>query len=252
MRRIGRERGKIHNTKKELEKEDFRRKVNTRNTVPDIIIACEDSVSAPTYFKSIVADLISNKLITQDSFVIAKHSHTEPSGVLKDLKSHVAKNGKTYKEFQHKWIVIDRDKERVNGGGHSAEDFNNALSGASSIKPQYNVEVAYANDAFELWYLLHFDAISTALTRDQINKRLIKKLKSINARKFINLNKDNIKTPHYTKCIYEELLDKQPQGIKNAENLLKSYGDSHNAERDNPSTTVHKLVEILNSLNTSK
>ena len=47
---MGRRRGgdKIHNKNKELKKSDFRRTINDKTTILDIIIACEDSVSSPT------------------------------------------------------------------------------------------------------------------------------------------------------------------------------------------------------------
>jgi hypothetical protein len=45
--------------------------------------------------------------------------------------------------------------------------------------------------------------------------------------------------------MYQELLDIQLMAIRNAERLLNSY-DSFNPENNNPSTTVHKLVEELN------
>jgi len=46
--------------------------------------------------------------------------------------------------------------------------------------------------------------------------------------------------------IYEELKDKQQNAIKHAKRLLQKY-DRPNPETDNPSTTVHLLVEELNS-----
>ncbi len=45
--------------------------------------------------------------------------------------------------------------------------------------------------------------------------------------------------------IYEELESKQPDAIKNARRLLDQYY-SPKPESDNPSTTVHLLVEQLN------
>ncbi len=247
---MGRRRGgdKIHNKKKELEKKDFKRTVNDKKTVPDIIIACEDSVSSPTYFQMLVSSLIDKKIITQDSFVIAKHKHTNPMGVLSDLKEYKNENGKTYKDFDHKWIVIDRDSQRVNGGGHAKEDFNNALQNAKSKKSNLNIEVAYANDSFELWYLLHFEYRNTAISRDDIVKQVIKKLKEKEAHKFSKLNKDNIKQENYTKSIFETLKPLQDVAIRNAKKLLESYGKGHNPESDNPSTRVHLLVEVLNSI----
>lgn len=224
-------------------KDNCNRKKDTRNKVLSVIIACEDEASAPTYFKMIVEKLKNNKLITQDSLVIANHKHNTPTGVLSDLLSH-KEDEKNYKDFEHKWIVIDRDAPRVNGGGHTKDDFNGALSSAKSKK----VEVAYANDSYELWYLLHFNPRITAILRDEILKEVIKKLKEKNLIKFRDLDNENIKSKEYTKLIYEELLEFQQKAIKNAKKLLESYGETHNPESDNPSTTIHKLVEILNNL----
>jgi hypothetical protein len=242
---MGRRRGgdKIHNKNKELKKSDFRRTTNDKTTIPDIIIACEDSVSSPTYFRMIVDNLIDKKIITQDSFVIAPHKHTNPTGVLKDLKKY-----KTYQKFDHKWIVIDRDNQRVNGGGHSKEEFNNALKNAKSKKSNFNIEVAYANDSFELWYLLHFEYRNSAISRDEILTQVIKRLKEVDIYKFAKLSKDNIKQENYTRLIFETLKPLQSMAIRNAKKLLDSYGDEHNPESDNPSTRVHLLVEVLNGL----
>ena len=251
---MGRRRGgdKIHNKKKELEKKDFQRKTNNKTTVPDIIIACEDSVSSPTYFQKIIDKLIEDKRITQDSFVLVPHNgKTHPTGVLENLKSYSDDNNKKYTDFEHKWIVIDRDIERVNGGGHTAEDFNNALKNAKSRRKDLNIEVAYSNDSFELWYLLHFNYRNTSILRDEIIKKVIEELKKIEPHKFVKLDKDNIKEKNYTKMIFETLLDKQKIAIRNAENLLLSHGNSHNPEQDNPSTKVHILIEILNKLEES-
>lgn len=244
---------KLYNKRKEaLKVKDFKSKNKNRSKVPDIIISCEDSVSAPAYLNKIVENLIKDKKITQDSFVIVDHKvlkGTNPSKVLDRLKKYSDNNGKMYKNFQHKWIVLDRDVERTNGGGHTKEDFNIAIQSAKSKKENLNIEVAYSNDSFELWYLLHFDYLDTPFLRDDINKRLITKLKEKNPHKFSKLNKKNIKDENYTKHIYDELLELQETAIKNATKLLESYGNEYNPENANPSTTMHKLIEILNTLN---
>ena len=236
--------------KKEQEKKDFQRKTNNKEKVHDIIISCEDSVSAPAYFQKIIDKLIEDKKITQDSIVIVnqkKVKGSNPTKVLERLKNY-NEDGKSYKDFADKWIVIDRDTPRVHSGGHTAKDFNEALQNAKSKFSKNNVEVAYANDSFELWYLLHFDYIESAIHRDDINKRLIKKLKTKNKSLFSKLDSENIKTEDYTKLIFDELLESQDKAIKHAKKLLIFHGVNHNPEKDNPSTTVHRLVEILNSL----
>jgi len=248
---MGRRRGgdKLFQKNREKTKREFNRSVNNKLLKDDIIIACEDSISSPTYFQMIINKLIAERKITQDSIVIVPHDgSTHPTGVLSNLKSYTNTFGKTYKAFTHKWIVIDRDFEGVNGGGHTAEDFNNALANAKSKKSNLNIEVAYANDAFELWYLLHFEYRTTSISRDVLLKLVIKRLKQLDPYKFSKLNKENIKQSNYAKYIYEALLPLQKTAISNAQKLLSSYGDDHNPERDNPSTTIHCLVDILNNL----
>ena len=49
-----------------------------------------------------------------------------------------------------------------------------------------------------------------------------------------------------SETIYEELKSKQQDAIKHAKRLLIEY-DRSNPESDNPSTTVHLLVEELNN-----
>lgn len=244
---------KLFQKNREKEKKDFKRATNDRSTVDDVIIACEDSLSSPTYFRMIIELLIKERKITQDSIVIIPHDGaTHPTGVLANLKNYKNQYGKIYKDFDHKWIVIDRDSEKVNGGGHTAEDFNNAIANAKSKKSNLHIEVAYTNDAFELWYLLHFEYRTTAIIRDEIIQKVIKNLKEVEPHKFVNLDKDNIKQENYTKLIFETLINKQEDAINYANNLLKNYGDDHNPEQDNPSTTVHKLILLLNNISSSK
>lgn len=240
---------KIFQKNKEKEKKDFKRVTNNRAKRDDIIIACEDSVSSPAYFMMMIEKLIEERKITQDSIVIVPHDgSTHPTGVLKNLKNYKNEYGKIYKDFEYKWIVIDRDIERVNGGGHTAEDFNNAIRNVKNRRSDLNIEVAYANDSFELWYLLHLEYRNTAILRDDIVKVVIEKIKQLDTHKFSRLNRDNIKQANYTKMIYEALLPKQDNAISNAKRLLKSYGDEYSPERANPSTTIHNLVTLLNSL----
>lgn len=144
--------------------------------------------------------------------------------------------------------MIDRDSQRANGGGHTAEDFNNAIRNAKNRRRDLNIEVAYANDSFELWYLLHFEYRNSAISRDEILTQVIQQLKDKEPYKFTGLTKDNIKQKNYTRLIFETLKPLQSVAIQNAKNLLSFYADEHNPECDNPSTTIHKLVMILNTL----
>jgi len=195
---------------------------NTQNERETLIIACEDSVSAPLYFNAIFDDLKKNHAIAASSLVIAKHKHTDPDGVLDDLLDHP-----NYQDFDHQWIVIDRDVERTNGGGHTLDNFNQAIARARGK----NIKVAYSNPCFEIWYLLHFNYRNTAIDRDELVKQLEHKYQYKKNELFI-LNQDHQKT-----------------AIKNATRLIQSWIDTHDTTKpatDNPSTTVHDLVTLLN------
>lgn len=222
----------------------MKRSRNTREQICGIIIACEDSVSSPEYFRQIVSKLKEEKKITPNSFVIAKHRHNNPKGVLQDLLNY--KDGNiTYKDFNSKWIVIDRDANiGCARSGHNVQDFNNAIKDAKGK----GIKVAYANDSFELWYLLHFRYVDVSIMRDKILRDVITEFKKNFPDDFQNLNDDNIKTKEQTQKIYQRLLIKQQTAIKNAEKLLTNYRDNHKPESDNPSTTIHKLVQELNNL----
>ncbi len=203
-------------------------KINrTQNTRPEretVIIACEDSLSAPLYFCAIFDDLRKNHAIAASSLIVAKHQHTDPCGVLQDLLDHP-----NYQDFDHPWIVIDRDEERTNSGGHTLDNFNQAIAGAKSKK----IKVAYSNPCFEIWYLLHFEYRNTAIDRDKLVKQL---------------GHDY----HYKK---NELLiltqEQKNTAIKNAQRLMESWKGIQVTTKpatDNPSTTVHNLVELLSNL----
>ena len=235
--------------KKAKEKRDFMRTINNRYKRGNIIIACEDSVSSPAYFKIMIDQLIKEKKITPDSIVIVAHDGaTHPTGVLDNLKNYKDESGRKYSDFDYKWIVIDRDIEKVNGAGHTTEDFNNALKNTKHRINKFHIDIAYANDSFELWYLLHFEYRNTAILRDEIILQVIKRLKEIDRHKFAKSTKDNIKQENYTKLIFETLKPLQNVAVQNAKKLLASHGEGHNPESDNPSTTIHSLVILLNSL----
>lgn len=94
------------------------------------------------------------------------------------------------------------------------------------------MRVAHSNEAFELWYLLLFGYLQSGLERT----RYYPKLSGHLGREY----KKNCAT------MYADLRSRQPTAIRNAARLLTIYSP-HNPEKDNPSTSVHELVQELNS-----
>lgn len=203
------------------------RKQKNREELERVIIACEGEVTEVTYFKDFFDELIQTHHIAKTSLVIAKHKHTNPTGVLKDLIKELECDS----DFEHKWIVIDRDEEMVGGGGNTKEDFNSALAIAKSKK----INVAYSNPSFEIWYLLHFEFRNTAIDRYEVVENLAK---------LIGYEKNQL-------GMFNMLKNSQMNAISNAKKLLSTYefgGEGHVPSEDNPSTAVHRLIEVLNNL----
>ena len=194
--------------KKRNQKGYSSRKVNTREVRQRFLIVCEGEKTEPNYFRSF---RVPKNVVEID----IKGFGENPSRLVK-----IAKELSKEEDYDQVWCVFDRDD-------FPKEDFNNAIKNARDK----GIQVAYSNEAFELWYLLHFEFLSTGIPR----KDYIKKLTLLLGHKY-QKNSDTI---------YEELFDKQPTAIKNSITLLKQY-KVHNPVDDNPSTTVHLLVQELN------
>jgi RloB-like protein len=186
------------------------RKVGNRKPIPTFLIVCEGEKTEPNYFRSFPVS-------TRPEVNIVGAGCETISVVNKALELSKDKN------FDRVWCVFDRDPSP----DKTAQRFNNALQLAKSK----GISVAYSNECFEIWYLLHFNLYSTAIPRKDYGKLLTKLLQ--------------IEYEKNSNDMYNILEDKQPQAIKHAVKLLDSY-DPHNPESDNPATTVHLLVEELN------
>jgi hypothetical protein len=194
--------------KKENSRGYSTRKVNTREIRQRFLIVCEGEKTEPNYFRSfrVPKDVIQ---------IDIKGVGENPSKLVES-----AKKLNEQEDYDRVWCVFDRDD-------WPAQDFNNAIKNAES----QNFKVAYSNEAFELWYVLHFEFLNTGIPRSDY----CKKLNSLLDRKY----KKN------SEQIYDELIEKQAIAIENAKKLIKQY-ERHNPVQDNPSTTVHLLVEELN------
>ncbi|WP_445172198.1 RloB family protein [Microcoleus sp.] len=181
------------------------------------LIVCEGEKTEPNYFRSFPVD---TKVIKLD--IEGKGRNTN-SLVEKAIE---LKNDTESDEKDRFWCVFDRDKNPKNP--NDSQKFNVAIT----LAINNGIDVAYSNDAFELWYLLHFHFYNTGISRQRYQNMLTKLLE--------HEYKKNSET------IYEELKGKQQDAIKHAKRLLQEY-DRPNPETDNPSTTVHLLVEELNS-----
>jgi hypothetical protein len=185
------------------------RKVGTRATRDRILIVCEGTKTEPNYFEGF-------RLTNVQIVGTGSNTHSVVKKALEEKRR--AKRNK--ERFDQIWCVFDRDS-------FPSQNFNNAIA----IAKQNDIRVAYSNESFELWYLLHFHYYDSAMTRQQYCDKLSQLL--------------NINYQKNAKGIYDLLLQKQQDAIRNAKKLLSKY-EILNPENNNPSTTVHLLVRELN------
>ncbi len=170
------------------------------------MIVCEGKKTEPNYF---------NSFRVPGKIIVATGLGENPSRLVESAKK-LKKNG----DYDQVWCVFDRDIFRP-------EDFKNAIQSAKA----QGFGVAYSNEAFELWYILHFEFLNSGISRNDYSS----KLSGLMGREYLK----------NSETVYEELLDRQLTAIHNATKLLQQYS-SPDPAKDNPSTTVHLLVQELN------
>ena len=196
-----------HRRSQRAETRNYRaRRSDRQETIQRFLIVCEGEKTEPSYLGSFRGPAL---VLDIRGFGINPRK-------LVDKALELGEEG----EYEQVWCVFDRDDCDVG-------DFNSALNRARSQE----INVAYSNQAFELWYMLHYDFHNTAIPRQDYRRKLSKSL----GREY-RKNDPNM---------YDLLSSLQETAIQNAERLLGQYSPPFPAA-DDPSTTVHKLVKELN------
>ena len=186
---------------------NHKRRINLFEPRLRILIVCEGEKTEPNYFRS---------------FPIKKESVVDIRGIGSNTIRLVREAIKLNKEnkYDQAWCVFDKDDFPI-------ENFNLALQ----VAKENGIRIAYSNEAFELWYVLHYEYLNSGITRQQY----IAKLNRLLGKKYIKNDE----------LIYDEIYNVQKDAIRNAERLLMEYS-TPNPACDKPSTTVHLLVQQLN------
>ncbi len=106
-----------------------------------------------------------------------------------------------------------------------------------------DIKCAWSNEAFELWYILHFQYLDTPLSRNDYQNLLESEIN-----KKANKGKNPFKYKKNSKEMFQ-LLKKygdQKQAIQRALKLEQQFENQQYATH-NPCTLVYKLVEELNN-----
>ncbi len=218
--------------KKWHDRTETKRLEETKSKRRFFLIVCEGEKTEPNYFESLKDDLPKGVIDVCDFKIVGAGNNTT-SLVNKAMVLRTDLQMQTNRTIDKMWIVFDRDS-------FTAQSFNSAIQTCTADRP--DVDCAWTNEAFELWYRLHFHFYNTGISRKQYQD-LIEG----------NFQRQGLNDYKYKKNSTEmftllETYGSLEDAIRNAANLEKIYQGQHNYATQNPCTMVHKLVAELFSL----
>ncbi len=140
--------------KKDHRKSNLTRRQGVRDVKQSFLIVCEGERTEPDYFKAFRMTTATVKAVGQAMNTI--------SLVNKAISIREADQKKKH-HYDQCWVVFDKDD-------FPAKDFNQAII----LARQNGFKVAYSNQAFEYWFLLHFNLYKGALHRNNYADMLTK------------------------------------------------------------------------------
>lgn len=193
-----------------------RRPANSINPHKSFLIVTEGKTEA-AYFKHF-KNAAGPRIEVYDGKVSQLSLVQEAIGLRKE-----ALNNKSYDNcIDETWAVFDRDIDARKTT--DKQTFNAALD----LAERENIHIAYSNDSFELWFLIHFQDVSGNMHRSIVEEKLKKHL------------------PNYKhgNDIFDKINNHYPQALRRAEQMLSEVEGTPPVDA-NPCTTIHLLTEKL-------
>jgi hypothetical protein len=154
------------------------------DTLRTFIIFCEDDNSEPLYFRSFSNDKIKVNAIPNQKQGIQNLLNAIEKCKADGLMVFTDRGYQVVEGIRERiWSVYDRDLENANWDQVDEQDHLN-FDIATQTAMQTGLNVAWSNDAFELWVLLHFEDVATGtiLHRNVIYERLTEIFRTIEPR----------------------------------------------------------------------
>jgi hypothetical protein len=218
---------------KRYARQEQKRLKDVRSKRQYYLIVCEGEATEPNYFEGLKQDLPKG-VLTAYQIDIKGMGHNTRSLVNEALRLKKEYEKNTNRPVDKLWTVFDRDS-------FAAQEFNAAISRCVLGKPV--IHCAWSNEAFELWYLLHFHFYQNAMSRKQYQE-LIEE----NLRPFVGVEYMYEKNSSEMYALLKEYGSGE-DAIRNARQLALLHEGREDFAEHNPCTMVWKLVEELMELN---
>lgn len=218
---------------KRFARDEQKRKRDVRKKRRYYLIVCEGEKTEPNYFQGLKEDLPKGVLIYSQIDIEGTGRNTE-SLVDEALRLKKLYEKESNRPIDTLWVLFDKDS-------FSANDFNNAVQRCQNSKPE--IGCAWSNEAFELWYLLHFHYYNHGMSRKDYQDSIEENLKPCVGNDY---RYEKNSTEMYTLLKeYGSLED----AIRNGKRLAANFENRQDYANHNPCTMVWQLVEELIELN---
>lgn len=213
---------KIDNAfKKRFERAEKKRAVESRSKRVFFLIVCEGEKTEPNYFEQFKKSLpVGSLKIQLDIKGTGRNTDSLINFAIKYRDDSM-------QDYDRVWAVFDRDSFKES-------TFNDAIQNANNN----NIQVAWTNEAFELWLLLHFQFVSHSMNRADYQKFLEREISAKSGRPYTYLK--NAVDTHKMVTTYGS----QEKAIQWAKKLEKEFTCTKYASH-NPCTKIHHLVAEL-------
>lgn len=190
-------------------------------------IFCEGENTEPLYFKSFP---VNTETVVEVIGLGRSKLSLIREVILRLKKERMLGRQEHYDADRQIWVVFDMD---YRGLDPDIVDFDEAIS----LATRHGLRIAWSNDSFELWIVLHCRYLDTALTTEQYYGLI--------SQYFGCDYKREGKRRGFCSGLYQRLLADKAAALKNAKRLYDSW-DGVQPSRRNPCTTVFQLVTELN------
>lgn len=191
------------------------------------LIVCEGTKTEPNYFEGLKKNLPPGVVDTIDLDIEGTgHNTLTVIDDAQKIRERLEKlSGRTFDEI---WAVFDRYS-------FPDQNFNNAIFKGKAV----GIHCAWTNEAFELWYLLHFQFFQNSMSRDDYKKLIERELSQKMGRPYIYQKK--------SEDIFDLLQQygNLEQAIERAKRLESAFVRRTDYANHNPCTKVYKLIEKL-------
>jgi hypothetical protein len=233
----------------------------TAELTETFIVFCEDEVNEPIYLQEFqrVGKVKINPVIDQKSSFL---NFTNASRYCVNLGLMEFRENIGYTLLpqitEHIWSVYDRDAENENNralNDHGDLQFTQAIQAAQNA----GLNVAWSNDVFELWILLHFEDIVPGVWRHRsyVYDRLTAVLKALPNQPpemqrvtqnpyfyYKTAMKNRMNFINFVRPLLQPRLN---DAIQRARQLEQHYPTNMPFHACNPCTKMHHLIESIQS-----